>query len=464
MGNVSKQSREAKVGKLVKDSKLDASKNGTKENNSSKKSKSSLSHQITDFAETNSDAKADIETGHVSLGDGFYRVSINSIVVENISPDESDTLKFYNPRVIDAKDMEVEGLSEDEISIIKESIRSNGLMTPLIGRFKTVECNGASKTVVSIINGHRRYQAIKQLVDQNIPCYDPKTKQTVPASELYSSVHFKIFDVLDDMECYLLSFEEDKTKVKFNSGTEARFVQHCRSKFIPEAEILRMTGNSSVWLQDTFNLLDSLANDAEVLAAFFSGRIDRGLAKHLSSIEDIDTRHRLMSDAIETAIGRFEAKKEKVNATVNSKLNKIEVLAAEKIVHAHGGNHELVDEKQAQIEELEGEVKQVITKSRGAAPRAGKSDLNKAITRKGQQTDEEHVASNGRISAKWPEFYKSIISNGGALPDEDSVLVPDVLARYSIALLKAVEKTQSSPADFIKEWLGKFTQGGLKND
>lgn len=466
MGSSAKNSKDAKV---VKNDKAGnpASKVSSKVPNKKESAKSknpSPTTQIAKITTATSDAKPADNTGYSVMGDNFYKVSLNAIVVENIVHDESDSLKFYNPRIIDATDSDVAGLGEEDIASIRESIRSSGLMTPLIGRFKKTQENGEHTTVVSVINGHRRFQAIKQLVEQNIPCFDPKTKETVPASELYANIPFKIFDVSDDVECYLLSFQEDKTKVKFGSGTEARFVQHCRSKFIGDNEILKMTGNSAVWLQDTFALLDSLTNDTHVLNAFFNGRIDRGLAKHLASIADIETRHRLMADAIGAAIERFEVKQEKIAATVSSKLDKIEVLTAEKVVHTHEGQQDLADEKQAQIEALETQVKQVASKTRGANPRAGKSDLNKAIQKNGQEADDEHVASNGRISARWPEFFKSVISNGGALPDDESVIVPDVLARYSVALIKAIENTKGVPADFIKEWLNKFSKSGLSND
>ena len=467
MGSSAKNSKDAKIVKNDKTGNKPAPKVASKALVKKEPAKPKNTNPIAQIAETTtatSAAKTDDNTGYSVMGDNFYKVSLNAIVVENIVHDESDSLKFYNPRIIDATESDVAGFGDEDIASIRESIRSSGLMTPLIGRFKKTQENGVETTVVSVINGHRRFQAIRQLVEQNIPCFDPSTKETVPASELYANIPFKIFDVSDDMECYLLSFQEDKTKVKFGSGTEARFVQHCRSKFIGDNEILKMTGNSSVWLQDTYALLDSLADDAHVLNAFFNGRIDRGLAKHLASITDIETRRRLMADAIGAAFERFEVKQEKIVATISSKLDKIEVLTAEKVVHSYQGKQELADEKQAQIEALETQVKQATNKTRGANPRAGKSDLNKAIQKNGQEADDEHVASNGRISARWPEFFKSVIANGGALPDDEATIVPDVLARYSVALMKAVENTKGIPSDFIKDWLNKFSESGLNND
>jgi hypothetical protein len=398
------------------------------------------------------------------MGDNLYKVDIAAIIVETIVPDESDTLKFANPRKIDASEEYASaGFSHEDMDSLKESIRSRGLLTPLIGRFKeSADENGDKISCVSVINGHRRLQAIKELVESNTPCYDPITKETVNSASLYKEISFKVFDVADEIECYLLSFEEDKTKVKFGPGTETRFVQHCRSRFIPDSQIMRMTGNSQEWLSDTYNLLDNLADDSHVIHAFFSGAIDRGLAKHLATIADKEIRHKLMNGAIENASDRHSIRQDRIETTINAKMDKIEVLSAAKICDEYAGNQEDADEKQSKIEKLEGDIKDVKRKN-GGGPRAGKADLKKAA-RKADLAEEVDLPTASRISVKWPEFFKNVISNGGALIQDESTIIPDVLLRYSAALLKSVDNPKGNPEEFLTTWVKKFKESGLKDD
>jgi uncharacterized protein YeaO (DUF488 family) len=90
--------------------------------------------------------------------------------------------------------------------------------------------------------------------------------------------------------------------------------------------------------------------------------------------------------------------------------------------------------------------------------------LKKAITSKAADETVETVGLTNRISVRWPEFFKKINKNGGAIPDNEEIIVPEVLTSYSIALLNAAEDTKSNQAEFISKWLKKFQTSGLQND
>lgn len=414
----------------------------------------------------NSQPKEGVADGlFTKMGDNYYKVDMQAIVIEALDLEDSDNLRFVNPRSLDADADDIVGFSTAEMEELQESIRSKGLLTPLMGRFKdVVDEQGNKSQKVSIINGHRRFTAISQLIQANLPCYDPVSKETVNASSLYREIPFKVFDASDDFECYILAFEEDRTKIKFGSGTEARFVQHCRSRMIDDAKIIKMTGNSPEWLQGTYNLIDSLVGDEITLNNFFSGQIDRGLAKYLTTIADTEERHSLMNDAIQNAQERYRTKVSRIDASIESKKDKIEALSASKACDEFAGNLAEVDVKQAKIEELEGEIVQSKQKRNSAGSRAGKSDLKKAITSKAADETVETVGLTNRISVRWPEFFKKINKNGGAIPDNEEIIVPEVLTSYSIALLNAAEDTKSNQAEFISKWLKKFQTSGLQND
>lgn len=430
---------------------------------SSKKKKDAVANNVENFAAKD----GAVDSGINKISDNFYHVDFASVYIEAGDKEDCDNLHFVNPRTIDCAVAESVGFSTEEMQQLQESIRTRGLLTPLMGRFKDVgRENGDQQRVISLINGHRRYEAISNLVKDNVPCYDPATKQTINARTLYSQIPFKVFDASDDFECYILAFEEDRTKVKFGSGTEARFVQHCRSRMIDDAQILKMTGNSNEWLQATYALIDSLVDDSVVLNNFFNGKIDRGLAKHLASVQDIGERHEMMVGAIDNAEARHRSKLVKIDASIESKLDKIEALTASKACDEFAGRSEDVDAKQAKIEELEGEVIETKKKRSSTGSRAGKADLKKSLKSQGKDkdTDSEVLPTTNRISVKWPEFFKKVVKNGGAIPDQEEFVVPEVLTSYSIALLKAVEDTKADQGEFLCKWLDKFSSSGLRND
>lgn len=400
----------------------------------------------------------------IKVADNFYQVDFSAVIVEAPDADESDSLKFVNPRSIDSTVAESIGFGTEDMEQLKESIRTKGLLNPLMGRIKESKGEDGICQKVSLINGHRRYAAISELLNADAPCFDPATRQTVNAKSLYKQIPFKIFDAQDEFECYILAFEEDRTKVKFGSGTEAKFVQHCRSRMISDDQILKMTGNSPEWLQNTYGLIDSLIDDEVVLNHWFNGKIDRGLTKHLSTIENSEERHAQMHSAIANAQERFQSKMEKLDASIDSKIDKIEALSASKACDEFAGRKEDADDKQARIEQLEGEVTECKKKRTTTGGRAGKADLKKSMRGKEQGVDSDSAPTTHRISVKWPEFFKKIAQNGGVLADNEDAVIPEVLSSYSLALLKAVEDSKGDQGDFITKWTKRFSQSGLRND
>jgi hypothetical protein len=172
----------------------------------------------------------------------------------------------------------------------------------------------------------------------------------------------------------------------------------------------------------------------------------------------------MMRGAIGNAEDRQKVKIEKIESSINAKLDKIESLEAAKVVDDFTGNKKAADIKQEKIEELEGDIKEAKKKKNSSGSRAGKADLKKTLSKSDNPEDKKSLPTTNRISVKWPEFFKSISNNGGVIADREDLLVPDVLARYSIDLLKSVENSKGNPIEFIESWLIKFRSSGLQND
>ena len=165
--------------------------------------------------ETVSPSVAGIE----QVSENLFKVKFELIFEESstLEIDRENAIHFANPRNFsETFDTMPRGCSSQEMGDLKVSIQERGLLTPLIGRLKNNK--------VSLVNGHRRYKAIKVLIEQNELCYDNFSGKNIPAQELYSNIVMKVFESMNDMDCYLLAFEEDKTKVKFGAGAEYKFI------------------------------------------------------------------------------------------------------------------------------------------------------------------------------------------------------------------------------------------------
>ena len=227
------------------------------------------------------------ELGARQVSENLFEAPFNKISEQTFVTDDSEDFDFSNPRTMfESMHANPNGMDEDSMTFLTNSICQKGLLTPLIARY--------TNSKLTLINGHRRYLAIKSLIENNIQCFDNHRCIFVDAKELYKNVLVKIFNQANEIEAYILAFEEDKTKVKFGQGVEYKFVDYCINKNIPDDKIIQMTGNSSAWLDGVKSLLSKLSDycpaNPEILDAVYTGKMSIGAAKILADIENSDER------------------------------------------------------------------------------------------------------------------------------------------------------------------------------
>jgi hypothetical protein len=255
-------------------------------------------------------------------------------------------------------------MDQDNMDFLRNSISQKGLLTPLIARYTGKK--------LSLINGHRRYLAIKSLIDADELCFDNHLCIQRPAKELYKNVLVKIFNEANEIEAYILAFEEDKTKVKFGQGVEYKFVDYCIQKGISDDKIIQMTGNSQTWLDGVKNLLQKLngdcPSDSEILEAVFTSKMSIGAAKIFADIEDPSERTKEFRLATAEAEKEAEVKRDKLDKQLKNNKKKQDTAKAKGTICQSFGD---VDGKKSAddiLEEFLQEEKEIKSKQQNVSP------------------------------------------------------------------------------------------------
>ena len=111
---------------------------------------------------------------------------------------------FFNPRILDGKNRENYGFSQEEIENLKNSIKSKGLMVKL-------HVNNINGEYI-LIDGHRRHEAISQLLTENAQCYDRHTNKFLCAKDIYTDVIVTVHHGLNASQCFSRAFESEDRK------------------------------------------------------------------------------------------------------------------------------------------------------------------------------------------------------------------------------------------------------------
>jgi hypothetical protein len=383
----------------------------------------------------------------------MFKVDINLVVTEDcVVAEHEDKLRFFNPRSVEINpDSEIDAFSSQNMEFLKDSIKSTGLVNPLIGRVK----NGK----ISIIEGHRRWAAINQLIEEDAECYDTSSGTQIPASALYSFVLMRVYDEnTTEEECFAMSFQEDKSKHKFGSGAEVRFVYHCILRDESDAKILSILKNSPEWLKETKALIKAFEDDDAILNALFTDRINRQAAKLLASIEDGQQRREIFNEAKKEAEEVYKEKIGKLTHSIAVVENKIENAKTKKIISERVKKSEDVDKYDDEILELTGVRKEIETKMVESAPvinvETVKEGAAKAVkASKGRPGAGIPKISSERISAKWRGFFAKL-KDRPQIGDQD--INPD-LASLCADLLNLCTDKDNDPEKFILEWNEKIS-------
>jgi hypothetical protein len=391
--------------------------------------------------------------GIVKVTENIYKVDVNLLQVEDgISASQDELLKFFNPRCVGmGTDVEIVGFNDEQMENLRRSIQSQGLMNPLVGRYKDGK--------VSLIEGHRRYAAIAQLIDEDVSCYDPASGTQIPASCLYGFVLMRVYDSsISEEECYALSFQEDKSKEKFGSGAEIRFVYFCMMRDISDARIIEMLGNTPEWLKETKAIIRAFENDDIILQAIFTDGVNRSAAKSLAQIEDLSERREIFDCAIAEAKEDANAKIEKLRRQISAISNKIEIAKTKRVIAEATSKVEEIDKYDAEILGLIGRKEDVEKEITESAPVVNPESLRKGADKRAKvstgrpKSVPSRLGASERISTKWRKFLENL-NEKPQIGDDD---INSDMIEMCLDLLNSCTDKENSPEEFILKWNAKL--------
>lgn len=400
----------------------------------------------------------------VDIETGLFRIPLSSIKPAK----EFDEFEFgfFNPRILDVKNRENYGFSKEEIDQLKNSIKSKGLME----NFHVNHINGE----YVLIDGHRRHEAISQLLEENASCYDVHTNQYVYAKDLYTNIIVKVHHGLNPAQCFSRSFESDSNKISFGENATIRFVDYCIVFNMPEHKIFEMCGKTISWLRYATKLLQKVNQDPDIKEALLDGRINANAANSLMEIADEEERQRVFQTAIKKASCDYEEKiKKQDNAIFNTnrKLKKAEKVKEEA---EECGDIDDIANADALIEKHTSTLEERKRERNDITPRVNSKNIEEAI----DDIDAEPIASNDndeedipavkknkiKITMKsardnWVKDIEASIARGH-MTDEHEAIMP-ILNNCFADMIKAMFDEKISYQDFVYRWSTRFIEAGL---
>jgi hypothetical protein len=393
---------------------------------------------------------------------GFYRVSFFDI--KPAKDFDEFEFGFFNPRILDAKSRENYGFSQEQIEQLKDSIKSKGLM-------ESLHVNNINGEYI-LIDGHRRHEAISQLLEENAICYDSHTNQHINAKDLYANILVRIHHGLNASQCFSRSFESDSNKISFGENATIRFVDYCVSFNMPENKVLEMCGKTISWLRYATKLLQKLNQDDEIKAALLDGRINASAANSLMDIADEEERQRVFETAIQKAKDDYEDKVNKQDNAIANTKRKLKKAVEKKQEVEEFGDIDDISDVDALIEKHTSTLEERKRERNDITPRINSKNIEEAIDDIDAEpiidsTEEEPAApkkSKIKITMKsardnWVKDIEASIARGH-MTDEHEAITP-ILNNCFADMIKAMFEEKISYQDFVYRWSTRFIEAGL---
>lgn len=269
------------------------------------------------------------------LDRNLFRVNIDRIQLADSSTEE-DVFSFMNPRHVTTNP---QGFSKEEMSELRESIRTLGLEHPL--SLRLVETEDAE--ILQLVSGERRFRCISKLIKDKTSCFDPATNSWKPAAELYGAVECRI-NLLSDQDAFKLAFSENDRSIGIGEGATVALIRNFRREGWTDQQILEVSGKSITWLKDTDVLIGL---DEDTFTALTENTINRSAALLLAKVDDVEERLVLLDNAKNSAIERLQSMKKKLQKELAAAETKEEIAEAELVVAETLGDEDKVAEQAA---------------------------------------------------------------------------------------------------------------------
>lgn len=396
---------------------------------------------------------------------GLTRIPFNSIKPAK----EFDEFEFgfFNPRILDSKNRENYGFSKEEIENLKNSIKSKGLM-------ENFHVNSIDDEYV-LIDGHRRHEAISQLIAEDALCYDRHTNKYVHAKEIYSEIVVVLHRGLNPAQCFSRAFESDSNKISFGENATIRFIDYCVNFNMSENKIIEMCGRSISWFRYATKLLQKVNEDSEIKNALLDGRINATAANSLMDIADVEERQRVFETALQKAEQDYAEKVKKQDLAISNTKRKLKKAEKKKEEAETVGDVEDATDADALIEKHTATLEDRKRERNEITPRINSKNVEEAIddidsSEIENKSEEETLPTKSKspkltmksIRDSWTKDIDAAIARGH-MTDEHEAITP-ILNNCFADMIKAMFEEKISYQDFVYRWSTRFAEAGLPDN
>lgn len=374
------------------------------------------------------DQKIDMD-GVIHLYGNLYRMRLDLIHFADTV--EKDVLSFKNPRLMLAGS-KPKGFSKEEMSELRESVRTIGLENPMI--LRPVEFEG--KTILQLISGERRTRCCQKLVKDDADCYNPATGKYVKASDLYEYVEVRI-NHLDDRAAWKSAYSSNDKAVDIGDGATIALIREWRNAGWTDDEILETTGKSISWLRDTDVLIGL---DEETFDALKNEQINRSVALEFAKIEDVNERLETLKSALNFASTRLQEIKKKLAKAADNAEDKLELAEAQKAAAELGGDKKAKEKAEVKATKLAARVAKKKAAADDESTKVNSKDLQKARSSV-KKTGNSHAGEDAKALTRnkiQKHWYAPCAAHVKGAEESDDFDNED--ARLVILLSESIEK------------------------
>ena len=367
---------------------------------------------------------------------------------------------YFNPRLLTTNESDPKYKTQS-IAELKDSIRMYGLQQPLMVNKSNGEYN--------LLDGHRRYEAISQLVKDDTLCFNECRKSWVKAKELYENVEVQVFENLTTTDSFAKVFCIDNNKKNFDEHVIVKFIDYCLKASVAKQNIARMCHKSVQYVEQIMSSIQKLSKDEYLRDQVFEGKIEVSVANDLlNDYPNEDDRKEMIDCAWELAEERTQRIIKKLDDSILTavvKLNKAKRTKQDLV--AQGKFEEIPDVDNA-IDQHMQEVDERKTQRSRQTPTISKKDVTTAAQTTNKTPKSGASTSNApkqKISSKqitaWHNAVKKCIDNNHLTKDGE--YVPPLINMFLDDLMKTMMENDEDIdyAGFLQNWVPQFVDNGL---
>ena len=386
---------------------------------------------------------------------------IMQIAFEDIVPShdyDEKIFQYFNPRLL-VNSKNDNSYASQSITELKDSIRMFGLQQMFI--INRVDNKNY------LLDGHRRREAISQLIKEDALCFNEKLKSWIKASVLYGTINVQFHENLHTADAFSKVFCIDNNKIVFDDNVIIKFIDYCNQANIAKENIAKMCHKPIPYVKQVLSILSGLEDDDTLKEQLFEGKIVLSAAEDLiEEFPDANDRNDIIEQAWDYAEERAKRKIQKIDDSILTavvKLNKAKQAKSDLV--ASGSFSEIPDVDKEISQHLQ-EVQERKEQRKRQTPTINKKDTDHAAKIKGKTPKSSGSKPKApKISSKqivsWHDAVKKCSKNGNLTDNGD--YIPPIINMFLDDLMKTMADNEEDVnySTFLQHWVPLFIENGL---